>query len=93
MDPPIFSLSQGGNPPLDPPIFSLSQGGHPPVDLCTLTICTVHSRYCIRLYSYEYCTVGIFEELVRYGTVQYCNKLCAAPRDADDQQQYFIHRV
>ena len=49
---------------------------------------TVHSRYCIRLYSYEYCTVGIFEELVRYGTVQYCNKLCAAPRDADDQQQY-----
>ena len=40
------------------------------------------------LYSYEYCTVGIFEELVRYGTVQYCNKLCAAPRDADDQQQY-----
>ena len=31
-----------------------------------------------------------FEELVRYGTVQYCtrNKLCAAPRDADDKQQY-----
>ena len=25
---------------------------------------------------------------VRYRTVQYCNKLCAAPRDADDQQQY-----
>ena len=58
---------------MDPPIFSLSQGGHPPVDPPSEHI----------LYEYRtvlYCTVGIFEELVRHGSVQYCNKLCGSTR-------------
>ena len=88
MDPPIFSLSQGGNPPADPPIFSLSQGGNPPLDPPYFHQARGDTPlWTPRLYGTV--RVGIFEELqyplrvlVRVPVLlySYSSKLCGSTR-------------